>query len=413
MTINNTDTQYRKELEALAQYTRTPGDLDFIQKQVEAGVFSIQSRGRMARKLYEMVTLAKTNAIYFDYKRGEWLSAPNVKLGEYNVDVTSTTAKWRQHLRFKKFDTPQRYRSSGGGTATVTRDEAQVNVLYGMELEMYPKGGLQSSHGGDKWEMLTVWGNGMPDCGGLKSDGSLNSGGMEFVSSPAPFDVIRQSLMNLKNSGVMKKFKTDDRCGIHVHISREPLNEIRAATMLFFINSPLNNSFIKDIGGRSQGSHSYCSFACDVLKKYNITKPYQLITNRDAEFRSSMSSHVRQHYAAMSWSTRHPTYEFRIFNGTVDPNTLLLYVEFVAALVDFSCNGATRSDASWELFCRWLSDPHKTGDLEKDRVPLKPVDKHPCYPVLYAHLKSLGRIDQAWKKLMVTNNNTNVSKESA
>lgn len=412
MTTNNADTQYRKELEALVQYTKCPSDLGFIQKQVEAGVFSSQSRGRMARKLYDIVQLAKTNAIYFDYKRKEWLSIPNVKLGEYNVDVTSTTAKWRNHLRFKKFDEPQRYRSNNNG-ASVTKHEAQVNVLYGMELEMYPRGGLQSTYGGDKWEMLTAWGGGTPDCGGLKSDGSLNSGGMEFVSSPAPFDIMRQSIVNLRNSGVMSKFKTDDKCGVHIHISREPLSEIQAATIMFFINSPDNNSFIKDIGGRAQGTHSYCIFGCEVLQRYGITKPYQLITNRNQEFRSAMSSYIRQHYAAMSWSGHHPTFEFRLFNGTVDPDVLLRYVEFVAALVDFSFNGVTKSDASWELFCRWLSDPHKTGDLEKDRVPLKPIDKHPCYPVLYAHLKSLGRIDQAWKKLMVTNNNANVSKESA
>jgi hypothetical protein len=147
----------------------------------------------------------------------------------------------------------------------------------------------------------------------IKRDGSLRYG-MEIVTCPASLDEHRNRwpLFFEKMPRGLKSFRTTT-CGLHVHCSRAPLTHLTIGKMLAFMNQPENRTFIECMAQRT--SEQYAKFTDKGVKDARLDDPdrYQAINtvNRD-------------------------TVEFRLFKGTLRPQSFFKDIEFCDALIHFA-----------------------------------------------------------------------------
>ncbi len=169
------------------------------------------------------------------------------------------------------------------------------------------------------------------DCS-LRDDGM---GGFEIVTYPSDlanhylywdkfFKDIPQGL---------RSWQTEKRCGMHVHISRKPLENNRVEIkcgeytthkspwverIVHFVNTNENRQLVNKIAGRRESG--YCrKFHKPTKRVYeDLKSPYNF----------------GEKYNAVNKSSRN-TLEFRIFKGTLNRNSFYKNIEFVYATVRF------------------------------------------------------------------------------
>jgi hypothetical protein len=189
-------------------------------------------------------------------------------------------------------------------------EEAKDRVYFGIELE------LEVSHTDGDSSLFQEAATAILDALGrdfiiLKTDGSLGDGGIEINTLPCTLKVQREKWEGFfahKPSG-LTSWK-NNRCGIHIHITRQPLGMLTIGKMTVFLNDPKNKDFIKQIAGRYDAS-------------YSKVKPKK-ITDTAGEDRYEMLN-----------LTSNRTIEMRIFKGTLNKRHFLADVEFAHALVHF------------------------------------------------------------------------------
>ena len=187
---------------------------------------------------------------------------------------------------------------------------AKDQVYFGVELEVEVSGTENDP------SLFTNAANGILNALGrdfimLKSDGSLGEGGMEINTLPCTLKVQKEKwdgFFNNKPSG-LTSWK-NNRCGIHIHITRKPLGMLTIGKMTVFLNDPENETFITQIAGRY--NHSYAKM-----------KPKK-ITDTNGEDRYEMLN-----------LTSSKTVEMRIFKGTLNKVHFMADLEFAQALVHF------------------------------------------------------------------------------
>lgn len=159
----------------------------------------------------------------------------------------------------------------------------------------------------------------------MKHDGSIGNG-VELVSHPATLSQIKKLnlskfLDDIKEIG----FKDDDRCGLHIHVSRDALTK-RGWWALMTMMSKLTNKFVK-ISRREKNAMQYCKFegmsggiSEALLKGSGICKDNVTESN--------------DRHMAMNFKNKN-TVEFRLFRSTTDYDTLIGTLQLVEALVMF------------------------------------------------------------------------------
>lgn len=75
---------------------------------------------------------------------------------------------------------------------------------FGVEIECYPM--IQPNDG----EHVGFF--------GVTLDSSLERGGREFISQPMPYEMLRTHIVKLHKR--IAGWETDNRCGLHIHVSR-------------------------------------------------------------------------------------------------------------------------------------------------------------------------------------------------
>jgi hypothetical protein len=146
-----------------------------------------------------------------------------------------------------------------------------------------------------------------------KHDGSLGAGGFELVSIPAPLERHKRqwdSFLSNPPRG-LRSWETQNRCGMHVNVSRKPLSQLAIGKILVFINADENRSFVERVAGRPS------CFYSDYRKK----------TITDAR-------RYTEHREAVNLSNRERV-EIRIFRGTLKKSSFMKNLEFVHAMVRF------------------------------------------------------------------------------
>ena len=163
----------------------------------------------------------------------------------------------------------------------------------------------------------------------MKRDGSLHNGGIEIVTHPATLDYHRNEFCWDKITKLVKahggKSHYTETCGLHIHFDKyalgpyhSPTNDENTLKLLFLIEKHWDKLLI---------------FSRRSISQLRFTAPF------DDKFRTYTIAQFNE--AKHRWGRHkvlniHPdrTYEFRLFRGTLNVNTLLASIE----LTDFLCS---------------------------------------------------------------------------
>jgi hypothetical protein len=155
----------------------------------------------------------------------------------------------------------------------------------------------------------------------MKRDGSLRNG-IEIVTRPATKEkqyMLWDKFLTEKHPGLISW--SSDRCGMHVHVSREGLSENTIAKAVCFVNSTSNKKFIFVIAGRKDNGYAiYKAKTLEEASKFN-----------------------GQRHEAVNLSNE-DTIEFRLFKGTLKKESVYKNIEFTDALLEFCAQPDTSLD---------------------------------------------------------------------
>lgn len=199
------------------------------------------------------------------------------------------------------------------------------DLCFGFELE------LNTHDGQDRWDAARTFLQRSGQRGIVKCDGSIGDGdsGIELVSLPMRLADLR-ALVNdiLPGNNLHPTAFADSSCGLHVHVSRNPLTLTTLAKLVRFVHSPDNLAFIEYLAGRRLIGSRYAAIDCR-------TASWKALYQYPPHFGDG------QRYAALNFCN-FDTVEFRIFRATTDASRVCASIEACAALVAF-CSPATTS----------------------------------------------------------------------
>lgn len=147
----------------------------------------------------------------------------------------------------------------------------------------------------------------------MKQDGSIKNG-FEIVTCPATLDIHLEEFKKFYSSYGSLGLFPDKNTGMHVHVSRKPLNVFTIGKMTEFLNRNDNKSFIAHIAGR-------------------IDNQYARITGRSVTY-PFINGQQGERYNALNLSNR-DTIEFRIFSTPKNWEEFSSRLEFCQALTDY------------------------------------------------------------------------------
>lgn len=175
----------------------------------------------------------------------------------------------------------------------------------------------------------------------IVSDSSLEGKCMEIITQPMTKEYFRAKQYRFKE--LMRALKAsgataydNNRCGLHVHISKELFEEQQAINVQNFIYT--NKEIIRKLAQRS-------------TEKFNNWSKPCYDTNRvsDAKF------------SAFSNKDSYGTYEIRVFRGTLEYSTFISHVELVFALIE---HFATKNIQSLD-FDTFFNETVKNSEYKK------------------------------------------------
>lgn len=176
----------------------------------------------------------------------------------------------------------------------------------------------------------------------MKRDGSLEHG-LEIVTLPATLHkqyYLWNKFFSVKHPK-LRSFDTDT-CGLHVHVSRDGLEESIIAKIVCFVNAESNKKFMYVIAGRT--ASQFTKFKIKVLDS-----AHQFSGDR---------------YEAVNLGNAH-TIEFRMFRGTLKKESLFKAVEFCDAIIEYCSQGNTLEQSMSRLsFVRFVNKLGKWPHLE-------------------------------------------------
>jgi len=166
----------------------------------------------------------------------------------------------------------------------------------------------------------------------FETDGSLNNG-IEIISQPMSLPAHRDLWNWLKNPEAVRSLRSHNTttCGLHVHVSRQPMTQDQIAKMVLFVNDRGNEALIKAIARR------YAEGYCRIKEKSLETAHYS-----------------SDRYEAIN-ITSDKTVEFRIFKGSLKYESVIAAIEFANALTDFTRTSApTVQDLTTDRFMDFI-----------------------------------------------------------
>jgi hypothetical protein len=187
----------------------------------------------------------------------------------------------------------------------------------------------------------------------MKSDGSIRNG-FEIVTCPATLDIHLEEFKRFYANFPKELFQASNT-GMHVHVSRKPLNVFTIGKMTEFLNRSDNKPFIAYIAGR-------------------IDNSYARITDRTVTF-PFLNGTSGERYNALNLSNT-DTIEFRIFSTPKNWEEFSSRLEFCQALTDYcqpaQVNTSLKHLTGYPSFINWLQHNRK------------------AYPELSNHLKGFA-----------------------
>lgn len=220
-------------------------------------------------------------------------------------------------------------------------NEPNNKLFYGVELEVDV--GLGPSRRKVSEACLSDFKNDVI----LKEESSVPSG-FEIVTIPATLNYHRTILWNDFFLNSATKVHSTNRCGLHIHFSREALTEKQLAKTIFFIHETANSGFLSKIAGRRVFAEARW---CMQRKKY-----YGQFSSADI---ISQESHTR---TAISVSGRNggKSVELRIFASNATKQGVMQALEFTDALIQYCGVCADTEEAlGYKAFIKWFNENNK------------------------------------------------------
>ncbi len=198
---------------------------------------------------------------------------------------------------------------------------------YGLELE------IKTRKGADFSTAITALREVTKEWAIMKRDGSLPGNGVELVTCPMTLEHHRTCWPTVQEC--LREYFTGwgfDGMGVHIHISRRSLRPLLLGKFLVFMNSPLTRKGIEKLAGRGEGEWSryYPKKICD-CRRIN-----------DGRYESVNLQNQR-------------TAEVRIFQSCTKVERVMMYLEFLDALLAHLNEQSLVDVQDWDGFVRWVS----------------------------------------------------------
>lgn len=205
----------------------------------------------------------------------------------------------------------------------------------GKELNKYPKKGeryfgleIETECTGDITEVIED-----EDYYWATDDGSiqcLNGGcAAEIVTQPTTFKAW-QNYSDTFFDALENNCDTNTSCGLHIHVNRDSVSDETIEKAILFISKHYEKVTIF----ADRLTRNICRYAGNNLEHYKDFYPNSKSVKEEINIVKKGKDNVRHKYLAINTLHKN-TYEFRIFNSTVDKDKILAYIEFVDALLEY------------------------------------------------------------------------------
>lgn len=171
----------------------------------------------------------------------------------------------------------------------------------------------------------------------LKTDSSISPNGFEIVSHPFTFPFLRDNIDrlitpigNLQNEGFTSY--NNKSCGMHIHVSKDSVGNLQIFKLLrllyeypdftLAISRRRNLKNMQEWAGVGDPNHKTQS----KREIYNIRK---------GKIKYATDKYQPERYNAINL-TNDDTIEFRIFRGTLKPSSIIMNLEIVKSLLDYT-----------------------------------------------------------------------------
>lgn len=218
-------------------------------------------------------------------------------------------------------------------------------LYLGVELEL-ESDGRRGQDGLDKGLLFAA--KTLGDHCIFKRDGSINNG-FEIVSTAATLDVHREEWKDFFAGVETESYLGKrDNVGMHVHVSREPLNFLTQGKMTEFMNREDNKEYLRKVAGRWSDHYA--------RQETGRTVTYPFLTGEGSE-----------RYNALNLRNK-ATVEFRIFAATTKYDEFIMRLEFCEALA-YYCSPCQSKATSlkdvtkWEWFAKYVFENSKQWPL--------------------------------------------------
>ncbi len=210
------------------------------------------------------------------------------------------------------------------------RGESKLQFFFGIENEVEVKPKKELNREAD------FVGSILGDLAITKHDGSLQEG-FEICSVPGSLSFHKKAWSEFFAEGTMGLTTESPRCGMHVHINREPLSTLQIGKISSFVHKKFNSKFIEDIAQRPSGNY------------YDYTRERKLNDTRSGG-----------HNCGVNLAGGN-TIEIRIFKATLCLTDFLKNIEFCHALVKFTVPAkmSVPDSLNYEKFIEFVSKEKK------------------------------------------------------
>jgi len=240
------------------------------------------------------------------------------------------------------------------------------NIPVGMELEVYCEGDIFSAISSANLDWI------------LEEDGSLDAqNGVEIVSPPLLYkswEGLIPKLCEGLSSEDVDAYDAQGEYGIHLTVHRKWLTPLQEARMLMFLLAQENADFVRAVAQRWDIYNSSSHGGIGVYPKER---------QRIGEFGHIDSNHrlncTNWKYMPLHFKgfPQKGLAEFRIFQSTIAPSSILKNIQFVLALTSWT-NVKSATGKSWHHmdFYKWLTNskdtyPDLALHLQKDTYRVK------------------------------------------
>lgn len=170
----------------------------------------------------------------------------------------------------------------------------------------------------------------------MKSDGSIRNG-FEIVTCPATIDIHLEEFKNFFDNKP-SELKTASNVGMHVHISRAPLNYFTIGKITEFFNKSSNKLFISQLAGREP--NTYCRQDTSRTISYPLT-----------------NESYSERYNTVNLCNA-DTIEIRIFSTPENYTDFASKLQFCQAIVDYCSPAAVgkplKELTMYQTFIDWV-----------------------------------------------------------